>query len=141
MSSDEVTIDVRLLNVAGALMEGARKDDVEPNFDVNVKLEEVERGGGQATFNFAVAINTKPSIARFDVNGMVVVVGNNEVVDKLLATDPETKVPHLLKRIYHQIFTSVFLLSSIINAPHPPPELIFSSVKSQMVAPEEKREK
>jgi len=141
MSSDEVTIDVRLLNVAGALTNESRRDDVEPSFDVNVKLEEVERGADEATFNFALEINTKPSIAKFDVDGMVTVTGGSEVVDKLLETDPETKVPHLLKRVYQQIFTSVFLLSGIINAPHPPPDLIFSSIKSKMAEPVEPEKK
>jgi len=70
----------------------------------------------------------------------VIVNGESETVDKLLENDPETKVPYLLKRVYHQIFTSVFLLSGIINAPHPPPDLIFSSVKSEMVKSEEKPE-
>jgi len=62
MSSDEVSIDVRLINLAGALMEGPKRDDMSPEFDVNVKLEEMERGTGEATFSFALAINTKPNM-------------------------------------------------------------------------------
>jgi hypothetical protein len=140
MSSDEVTIDVRLVNLAGALMEGPRKDDIKPDFDVNVKLEEMERGTGQATFSFALAISTKPNIVKFDINGTVTVIGGNEVVEKLLQTNPETKVPNLLERVYERIFTSVFLLSSSINAPAPPPDLIRSSAKSQVAEPEKKLE-
>jgi len=140
MSSDEVTIDVRLVNLAGALMEGPRKDDVKPEFDVNVKLEEMERGTGEASFSFALAISTKPNIAKFDITGTVTVTGGNEAVEKLLQTNPDTKVPNLLERVYERIFTSVFLLSSIINAPHPPPDLIVSSAKSQIVEPEKKPE-
>ena len=141
MSSDEVTIDVKLANVVGALTDGgSRRDDVTPNFDVNVKLEEVERRSGEAIFSFAIAINTKPSIARFDVTGTATVTGKSDTVEKLLQTDPETKVPHLLKRVYQQIFLSIFLLSGIINAPHPPPDLMFSSVKSELVKPEGKAE-
>jgi len=140
MSSDEVTIDVRVINLAGALMEGPKRDNISPEFDVNVKLEEMERGTGEATFSFALAINTKTNIAKFDVNGTVTVTGGNEVVEKLLQTNPETKVPNLLERVYERIFTSVFVLSSIINAPHPPPDLIKSSAKSQMGEPEKKPE-
>jgi hypothetical protein len=140
MSSDEVTIDVRVINLAGALMEGPKRDNISPEFDVNVKLEEMERGTGEAIFSFALAINTKPNIAKFDINGTVTVTGGNEVVEKLLQTNPETKVPNLLERVYERIFTSVFVLSSIINAPHPPPDLIKSSVKSQMGEPEKKPE-
>jgi hypothetical protein len=132
MSSSEVRVDVSLLNVAGALVGSTKRDDVEPTFDVNVKLEEIERGTSEASFNFAFAINTKPSIVRFDVNGIVKVFGDSEAVDKLLETDPDTNVPYLLKKVYQQIFISIFLLSGIMNAPHPPPDLLFSSVKSEM---------
>ncbi len=140
MSSDEVTIDVRLVDLAGALMEGPRRDDIKPEFDVNVKLEEMERGTGEASFSFALAISTKPNIAKFDITGTVTVTGGNDVVEKLLQTNPDTKVPNLLERVYERIFASVFLLSSIINAPHPPPDLITSSAKSQMTEPEKKSE-
>ena len=37
MSSSEVRVDVKLLNVAGALVGNSNRDDVEPTFDVNVK--------------------------------------------------------------------------------------------------------
>jgi hypothetical protein len=140
MSSDEVTIDVRLINLAGALIEGPRRDDVKPEFDVNVKMEEMERGTGQATFSFALAISTKPNIAKFDINGTVTLTGGNDEVERLLQTNPQTKVPNLLERVYERIFTSVFLLSSIINAPHPPPDLIASSAKSQVAESKENPE-
>ena len=132
MSSSEVRIDVELFNIAGALLGGTKREDVEPNFDINVKLEEIERGVSEASFNFAFAVNTKPSIVRFDVNGVVKVFGDSKAVDKLLETDPETNVPYLLKKVYQQIFVSIFLLSGIMNAPHPPPDLLFSSVKSEI---------
>jgi len=134
MSSPEASIEVRLLNVAGARVDGASMGDgVMPTFDVNVKLEEVERRTGEAVFNFAIAISTKPSIAKFDATGIVTVNGENAALEKVLQTDPEAKVPYLLKRVYQQIFLSIFLLSGMINVPHPPPDLVFSSVKSELV--------
>ncbi len=140
MSSSEVSVDVKLLNVAGALVNSSKRDDIEPIFDVNVKLEEIERGTSEAAFNFAIAMNTKPSIVKFDVNGIVTVFGDNKAIDKLLETDPDTKVPYLLKKVYQQIFVSIFLLSGIMNAPHPPPDLLFSSVKSEAGNTEEQPE-
>jgi len=135
MSSTEVTIEVKLLNVASTRVdqEGLMRDEIMLNFDVNAKLEEVERRNGEAVFNFAIEINTKPSVAKFDMNGMVTVSGESDALEKILQTDPGTKVPFLLKRVYQQIFPSVFLLSGIINAPHPPPDLMFSSVKSELL--------
>jgi len=129
MSSDEVRVDVKLFNLAGALTSETQRDDLEPTFDVNVKLEEIERGVGEAAFKFAIAMETKPSIVRFDVNGVAKVYGKSEDIDRLLEVDPETKVPYLLKRIYQRIFVSIFLLSGVMNAPHPPPDLLFLSIK------------
>jgi len=137
MSSGEVRVDVKLVNIAGALVNSSNRDDIEPSFDVNVKLEEIERSTSESVFNFAMAMNTKPSIVRFDVNGIVRVFGESKAVDKLLETDPDTKVPYLLKRIYQQIFVSIFLLSGIMNAPHPPPDLLFLSVKNEVGNTEE----
>jgi len=85
-------------------------------------------------------MNTKPSVVRFDVNGIVRVFGESKAIDKLLETDPNTKVPYLLKKVYQQIFISIFLLSGIMNAPHPPPDLLFSSVKSEAGRSEESSE-
>jgi hypothetical protein len=135
MSSTEASIEVRVLNLAAARANGGAStgDGIIPTFDVNVKLEEAERRVGEAVFNFAIAINTKPNIAKFDVSGMVTVNGESAALEKVLQTDPETKVPHLLKRVYQQIFLSIFLLAGIINVPHPPPDLVFSSVKSELV--------
>ena len=133
MASEEVTIDVKISNVAATLVNGSsRSDDVAPDFDVDVKLEELERATGEAVFDFSFAINTKPSVVRFDAGGTVAVSGENDRLEKLLETDPDTKVPHLLKRVYQQIFLSIFLLAGTVNAPHPPPDLLFSSVKSQL---------
>jgi len=137
MSPSEVTVDVKLHNIAGALLSTSKRDDIEPSFDVNVKLEEIERGASEATFNFAVAMSTKPSVVRFAVNRTVKVFGESKAIAKLLETDPNTKVPYLLKKVYQQIFTSIFLLSGIMNAPHPPPDLLFSSVKGEVGKAEE----
>ncbi|MBS7614565.1 hypothetical protein KEJ18_02370, partial [Candidatus Bathyarchaeota archaeon] len=50
-------------------------------------------------------------------------------------------VPNLLERVYERVFTSVYLLSTLISAPPPPPDLIASSAKSQIVEPEKKEPK
>ena len=134
MSSTEASIEVRVLNVAAARVDGGASTSGggTPTFDVNVKLEEVEKRVGEAVFSFAITISTKPSIAKFDVSGVVTVNGESAALEKVLQTDPESKVPYLLKRIYQQIFLSIFLLSGLINVPHPPPDLVFSSIKSEL---------
>ncbi len=141
MSTEDVAIDVRLLNLAGAITDNnAKVDAATPNFDVNVKLEEAERQTGEALFSFALAINTKPSVVRFDVNGLVKVSGKAEAIDKILQTDAESKVPHLLKKVYQQIFVSIYLLSGMMNAPHPPPNLLIAQTKKEQAPADQQKE-
>jgi len=140
MTVPEDAIEVKLLNVAGTRLTGENPTGAQPEFDVNVKLEEIERRTGEAAFDFKLTVNTKPSVVRFDVNGIVNVNSGGDDIERILQPDPETKVPPILHRIYQQVFLSIFLLAGIINAPHPPPDLIFSSVKSEVVQPSEKKE-
>ena len=132
MSVTETSVEVRLLNVAGAKTDGGDRtiDDAMPVFDFRVKLEEVEKRPGTAIFSFAFAISTKPSVAKIDLNGTVTVNGENAALEKLLQNDPDTKVPYLLKRVYQQVFLSAYLVSSMINVPHPPPGLLSPPTKT-----------
>jgi len=133
MSSTEASIQVKLLNITGVRTDGgsSTSDGTPPTFDFNVKLEELEKRSGETVFSFAIAISTKPSVAKIDLNGIVTVNGESAVVEKVLQVDPEAKVPYLLKRVYQQVFLSIFLLSSMINVPNPPPGLTSSFIKSE----------
>lgn len=53
----------------------------------------------------------------------------------MLETDPETKIPRILHKIYQHIFTALFLSASIIQTPHPPPNLLFSVQQNKPTSP------
>jgi len=59
-----------------------------------------------------------------------------EDLEKMLEIDPETKVPYVLNIVYQHVFTSVYLLSAILNAPYPPPDLLYTK-EEKMLPPEE----
>ncbi|PIU60008.1 hypothetical protein COS86_01195 [Candidatus Bathyarchaeota archaeon CG07_land_8_20_14_0_80_47_9] len=42
-----------------------------------------------------------------------------------LEVDPETKVPNILRRIYQHAFTAMYLMSTILNVPPPPQDLLY----------------
>jgi hypothetical protein len=94
-----------------------------------VNLEEKERKSGEVLVNFTLSINTKPNVVKFEVGGVATVAGKDTDIKRMLEVDPETKVPLLLHRIYQQVFKAIFLLSAIVNVPHPPPDLLFSTAK------------
>lgn len=41
--------------------------------------------------------------------------------------DPETKIPRVLYGIYQQIFTTLFLISTVMGSPYPPANLFHAS--------------
>jgi len=60
-----------------------------------------------------------------------------EDIEKMLEIDPETKVPYVLNIVYQHVFTSIYLLSTILNAPYPPPDLLHTKEEKIGLPPEE----
>ena len=96
------------------------------NFDVKAKLEERERKSQMVVLDFKLFLTTKPSLVKFEVEGMATLSGKDAEINKMLEVDPETKVPYVFQRIYQTAFTAMYLLSTILNVPPPPQDLLFS---------------
>ena len=75
---------------------------------------------------FNLFLNTKPSIVKFEVEGTATLTGKDIEINKMLEVDPETKVPYVFQRVYQYVFAAMYLLSTILNAPPPPHDLLFS---------------
>jgi len=96
------------------------------NFDVNAKLEEKERRSGRLVVGFVLTVGTKPSVVKFEIEGVATLEGKNPDIEKLLEVDPKTKVPLLLHRVYQHVFMSTFLLAALLDTSYPPADLFFS---------------
>lgn len=105
---------------------GGREESSRLNFDVNAKLEEKERRSGSLVVSFVLTVGTKPSVVKFEVEGMATLQGKNPAIERLLEADSETKIPLLLHRVYQRVFMTTFLLSTLLGTPYPPPDLLFS---------------
>lgn len=114
---------------------GTRMDtDTNPNsvtFDVDVKMDEENRTNDELSISFLLTISTKPALARFEVKGIASVVGGRRVFEAALEVDEATNVPKLLHTIYQKVFTSIFLISSLIDTPFPPPDLLHSPTETR----------
>jgi hypothetical protein len=42
----------------------------------------------------------------------------------MLEVDPETKLPYAFQKVYQHVFTAMYLLSTILNTPPPPVDLL-----------------
>jgi len=103
-----------------------RIETAELNFDVNAKLEEKDRKSGMRVIGFVLTVGTKPSVVKFEVEGIVTIEGKNPDIDKLLEVNPKNKIPLLLNRVYQSVFTSTFLLATLLDTSYPPPDMLSS---------------
>ena len=93
-------------------------------FDVNAKLEEQKRENGQVTLSFNLAISTKPNVVKYNTAGLVTLAGKPDDIKKKLEVNPKTRIPQILFTIYQHVFNSIYILSSNLNTPYPPPDLL-----------------
>jgi hypothetical protein len=50
--------------------------------------------------------------------------GKAEDIKKKLDVNPKTKIPQILFTIYQHVFNSIYILSSNLGTPYPPPDLL-----------------
>jgi len=96
------------------------------NFDVKVRIEEMERKSQMTIVGFGIQLTTKPAILKLEVGGTATLTGKDEDIRKMLEINPETKMPRVLPRIYQHAFTSMYLLATVLDLPPPPHDLLSS---------------
>jgi hypothetical protein len=96
-------------------------------FDVKARMEERKRSQGTVLIGFALKVGTKPSVVKYEVEGTAQLQGRDDELKMMLEADPNTRVPLVFHRVYKQVFMSMYLLSTLVNAPPPPSDLFGSS--------------
>lgn len=100
-------------------------------------MDEQSRTGDELVIDFLLSVSTKPSLVKFNVGGFATVKGGQKAFEAALEVNPESEVPMILQYIYQHVFTSLFLLSTLIDMPYPPPDLIHSPPQTQGLQIEE----
>ena len=93
-------------------------------FDINAKIEEQKKENNQVTLGFSLLISTKPNVVKYSTSGTVTMSGKPDDIKKKLEVNPKTKIPQILFTIYQHVFNSIYILSSNLNTPYPPPDLL-----------------
>jgi hypothetical protein len=120
-----VSVKIEITSLLGSKLDV--RGSAEPvNFNVKAKLEEKERKSQMVVVGFAMLLTAKPSIVRFEIEGTATLTGKDEDIRRMLEIDPERKVPYILARVYQHAFTAMYLLSTILNTPPPPQDLLGS---------------
>ena len=95
-------------------------------FDVNANIEEQDKTPDKIALGFNLSITTKPNVVRYATEGTIILEGKQSDIKKKLEINPNTKIPQILFTVYQHIFSSTYMLSSILNTPYPPPDLLHS---------------
>jgi hypothetical protein len=119
----DVQVKVDVLGLRAVRLKD-RVEDSQLHFDVNAKMEEKDRRSGKRIVAFVLTVGTKPSIAKFEVEGLATLEGKNPDIDKLLEVNPKTRIPLLLNRVYQRVFTSTYLMANLLDTSYPPPDML-----------------
>jgi hypothetical protein len=103
-------------------------------FDINAKIEEQKKENNQVTLGFQLAISTKPNVVKYSTAGSVTLTGKPDDIKKKLEVNPKTKIPQILFAIYQHVFSSIYMLSSNLNTPYPPPDLLHPMAEKIQIA-------
>ncbi len=63
-------------------------------------------------------------MVKYITSGSVTLIGKPDDIKKKLEVNPKTKIPQILFTIYQHVFNSIYILSSNLNTPYPPPDLL-----------------
>jgi hypothetical protein len=98
-------------------------------------LEEQKKGSDRVTLSFNLAISTKPSVVKYSITGSVTLIGKADDIKKKLEVNPKTQIPQILFTIYQHVFNSIYILSSNLNTPYPPPDLLHPMAEKIQLLP------
>ena len=109
-------------------------------FNVNAKLEEQKKTNNTAELAFNLLIETKPNAVKYSVAGTVKLEGNIRDINKKLEANPKTKIPQILFTVYQHVFSSIYLLSSILGTPYPPPDMLHPMQEKILILPNDAKD-
>jgi hypothetical protein len=65
----------------------------------------------------------------------VTIEGSAEDIRKRLEVNPKTKIPQILFTVYQHVFGAIYVLSSVLNTPYPPPDLLHPMQEKIQIVP------
>jgi hypothetical protein len=66
--------------------------------------------------------------------------GSAQDIKKKLEVNPKTKIPQILFTVYQHVFSAIYMLSSILNTPYPPPDLLHPMQEKIQILPATRNE-
>jgi hypothetical protein len=123
----QTRIQAKILSILGTKIDGKADYYKAVKFNVSANLEELEHGMNRVALGFTFTIITEPKVVKYQVDGRTEIQGQADQIKRVLAPNPTTRVPIILKDVYQQVYPQIFVLSKMIDAPCPTPDLLSTS--------------
>jgi hypothetical protein len=122
--TDSAGVDTIITSMSAQKLDEKTTHNTPVVFNVQMSIDEISRKSETVNLKFQLTVGTEPSVAKFVIGGNSRVTGSASQIEKLLATDSETKIPRVLTPIFEQVYSILFMMTSTLNVPHPSPALL-----------------
>jgi len=79
-------------------------------------------------------------VVKYAIAGIVTLTGKQADVKKKLEVNHKTNIPQILFTVYQHVFKSIYMISSILNSPYPPPDLLHPMAEKILILQEKPQE-
>jgi hypothetical protein len=119
-----IEVVTKIRNVTSSKSDDKANHNTPVVFNFAVNMDEAERTTESVKLNFQMVMDTEPAVAKFTVEGVAILNGDQAEIEKILSADPQTNVPLVFTRIYQQVYSVIFMLAGTIDVPYPSPALL-----------------
>ena len=120
-------ISVLLENIDATRVSDKVNENANSNYSLNVSLSERDRSTETLILAFSFELTSQPPAARFRVSGSATLKGNKEEIKDAITPPEDNKPPQVLVVLYERVYSTLYVLSTALRAPHPLPNLLKKS--------------
>ena len=121
---DVLDISVLVESVEAARVSDKVSENSNSNYSLNVSLSERDRSTESLVLSFGLELTSQPQAAKFKVTGIATLKGTRDEIKEGITAPDENKPPPVLVIIYERVYSTLYVLSGALKAPHPMPNLL-----------------
>lgn len=128
-SISNVSLDLEIRSLKASKTGDALDSLRNPEFAVDVNLEETIRKQGEVNLNFQLLISTEPAFAKFEIEGVAKITGENKAIDEVIVENEKTHVPLIISEIYSRTYSMFYILATGIGVEYPGAGLLYADTR------------
>lgn len=125
-SISNISLDLEIRSLKASKTNESQDTLSNPEFAVDVNLEETVRKQGEVALNFQLSVSTEPAAAKFEIEGIAKVRGDNKAIDDVITENEKTHVPLLISEIYSRTYSMFYILASGLDIHYPGAGLLYA---------------